>query len=86
MPVIASVQDLGEYRGTSYAIICLEYQLKCLKWLEIKYSDASCLTDTPTILIDSWAHTLAVEHFVFSAIAGLIVEMLFMLFSIYNAV
>ena len=31
------------------------------------------------------AHTLMIEHSVFSIMAGLIVEILFVLFSIYNA-
>ena len=31
-------------------------------------------------------HALMIKHFVFSVMTGLIVEMLFMLFSVYNAV
>ena len=77
---MASVQDLGKCsasRCTSYGILYFECSLK---WLETKCSD------TPTISIDDWVCILTIKHFVFSVMVGLIVEMLFMLFSIYNAV
>ena len=42
------------------------------------------MSDTPTY--DQGTRTLTIEQSIFSIMAALIVEMLFMLFSIYNAV
>ena len=52
----------------------------------MKQSDTLQSGDTPTILIDNCWHILMIERFKFSVMAGLIVEMLSMLFSIYNTV
>ena len=58
--VMALLQDLGKCRassGTSYAIHCLEYYLKVLKYsskeLEMMRSDKPGSNNTPTILIDN---------------------------------
>ena len=40
--------------------------------------------DTPTFISVTGACTLTIVHSIFSVVAGLIVEMLFMLSSIYN--
>ena len=71
---MASVRDLGKYsanRGISYIILCLECYPKCLK------NSFKSITGV---------HASTIYHSVFFIVAGFIVEMLFMLFSIYNAV
>ena len=60
-------------RGVSYDIFCLDCYQKHSKWLETKRSDKQS---------DQATHPLFGLHF---KMLGLIVEKLFMLFSIYNA-
>ena len=50
---------------------------------ELKHSGSS---DTPTFKSINWAHILTIDYSLFSVMVGLIVEMLFMLLSIYNTV
>ena len=51
----------------------------------MKLNDAQCLGDTFTLIISkTGAGALMIVYSVFSVMAGLIVEMLFMLFSVYN--
>ena len=50
------------------------------------YSDTAWLSDTATFWLIIGAHTQTIKHSIFFIMAGLIVEMLFMLFSVYNAV
>ena len=49
-----------------------------------KRSNTPWPSDTPTFKSINEACTLTIEHTVFSMMAGLIVELVFMLFSIYN--
>lgn len=50
----------------------------------MKHSDAPCYSSTPTFISITVAHVLTIKHSVFSVMAGLIVEILFMLFSVHN--
>ena len=50
----------------------------------MKHNDTPCQGDTPTLISIIEVRTLTIMHSVFFVMAGLIVEMLFMLFSIYN--
>ena len=47
----------------------------------MKRNDTPCQGDTPTFISITGAHASMIVHSFFSVIAGLIVEMLFMLFS-----
>ena len=49
---------------------------------ETKHSDTPWSSDTPNFKLINEVHTLTIKHSVFSVMAGLIVEILFMLFSI----
>ena len=53
---------------------------------EMKHSDAPWSSNTPTFKLITGAHTLMIRHSIFPIIAELIVEILFMLFSVYNVV
>ena len=80
--VIASIWDYDKCRasrGTSYVILCME----CCPTLA--ESKAKCSDKSPTFKPINEVHALTIEHSVFSVMAGLIVEILFMLLSIYNA-
>ena len=88
--IIASVQDLSKCsarRNTSYAFLCLKCYPKCLKWLQ---NEASWYTMTRKwhthFYTDNWGVHFDDQHSVFSVLAGLLIEMLFTLFSIYNVV
>jgi len=50
----------------------------------MKLNDTPCSGETPTFISITGACTLAIVHSVFSVMPGLIVEMLFMLFSVYK--
>ena len=63
--------------GTSCAILCLEYCLKCLEWLETKFSGILLSNDIPTSVIDSWGACFDNQTFILSVMAGLIIEMFF---------
>ena len=52
----------------------------------MKCSNAPCLSDMPTFKLVNEVSALTIEHSIFSIMAGLIVEIIFMLFSIYNTV
>ena len=85
---MASVRDLSKCSariGTSYVILYLECYFKCLKWQNVVIHHGWV---THPILIDTivtWAHALTIEHSLFPILAGLIVEVLFMLFIVYKA-
>ena len=49
----------------------------------MKHNDTPCYGDTPTFISITGARAV---YSVFSVMGGLIVEMLFMLFSVYNTV
>ena len=51
-----------------------------------KSSDTLRSSDKPTCKSMIGASVLMIELFIFSIMAGLVVEILFMLFSVYNAV
>ena len=53
--------------------------------LEVKCRDKPCLSDPTTFMSIAEERALTIKHSIFSEMAGLIVEMLFMLFSVYNA-
>jgi len=53
---------------------------------ETKRSDTLWSSDTPTFKLVTGAHALTIGHLYFPQWMVLIVEMLFMLFSVYNAV
>ena len=53
--------------------------------LEVKQS-VVILSNTPTFKLINETHALTIEHSVFSVMVALIVEVLFMLFSVCNAV
>ena len=73
-------------KGASYAIPCLKFYPMCLKWLETKHDDAPAPSNAPTFKSMTGMHASTIEHSVFSVMAGLIVGMLFVLFSIYDTV
>jgi len=52
----------------------------------MKHNDTPCSGDTPTFISITGASALMIVHSVFSVMAGLVEEMLFMLFSVYNTV
>ena len=52
----------------------------------MKRGDMPRSSDTPTFKSINEVHTLMIKHSIFSEMAGLIVEILFMLFSVYSAV
>ena len=52
----------------------------------MKRNDTPCQGDTPTFISITGVRTLTIVYSVFSVMAGLIVKMLFMLFSVYNIV
>ena len=54
------------------------------KDLEAKQSVMIQATSTPTFISITGAHTLTIVPSIFSVMARLIVEILFMLFSVYN--
>ena len=54
--------------------------------LERLQDDTVCYSDTPTFISITGAHVLTIENYIFSIMAGLIVEILFMVFSVYNTV
>ena len=87
MHAMSSVQDLGKCTGVSYIVLCLECCLKCWKhWKLNEGSDTPWSSNTPTFKSRTGTCTLTIKHSVFSTILGLIVEMFFMLFSIYVTV
>ena len=88
MHIMASVWDLGECsasRGTSFVIFCLECVVQ-RTGSGMKHYNTPWSSDTPIIKSITGACTSTIEHSVFSIMARLIVEMLFILFSIYNTV
>ena len=50
----------------------------------MKLSDTLWLTNIPTFKIENWGVCFDDQTFCISVLTGLIVEMLFILFSIYN--
>jgi len=52
----------------------------------MKRNDTQCQGDMPTFISITGACALTIMHSVFSIMAGLVVEILFMLFSVYNTV
>ena len=50
----------------------------------MKHNDIPCEGDTPTFISITGVCTLTIVHSVFSVMAGVVVVMLFMLFSVYN--
>ena len=70
----------------TYATLCLECYPKSSKQLERSVVIQHDWMTHP-LLINRWACTLTIKHILcFSAMTGLIVEMIFMLLHIYNAV
>ena len=79
-----SVQDVGKCsasRDASYAILCLEYL-----FTGTKHSDTALSIVTPSFWSNPGAHTLTIKYSVFSIMADIIFEMLFMLLSICSTV
>ena len=70
-------------RGVSYVALCLKHCPKTRS--ETEHSDTPWSCDTPTFKSIK-ARALKIGHSVFCEMAGLIVVILFMLFSIYNTV
>ena len=78
---MVSVQDFGKRnasRGISYTILLP-------KVYEVA-ENSRVMEQHIHFLIDKMARAWMIKHFLFSIMAGLIVEKLFMLFSVYNAV
>jgi len=73
-------------KAASYAFSCLECYPMCLKQLKMKCSDTPWLSKACTFKLIAGMPALTIEFFVFSIMAGLIIEMLFMLFFVYNIV
>ena len=69
-------------QGTSYVIFCLEC---CPTYLKEAKRSVVIHHDQATHQMNG-VRTLMIEHSVFSIMAGLILEILFMLFSIYKTV
>ena len=66
---------LGQVRGASHVILCLECSFKNLKrWKQTKRSDAPWSSETPTFKLIAEARILAIKHSIFSVMAILIAE------------
>ena len=75
---MVSVQDLGKCSARSGALYIILYLPK-VQSVVIKQH-------TQYFKLINGLRVLMIEYFVFSVLAGLILEMLFVLFSVYNAV
>jgi len=87
MCIMASVQDLGKCSASrghflSYVILCLDVS-QTFEELEAKQS--VMLQRHTYFYIDNWGMRFDDQTFCISVMAGLIVEILFMLLSVYNA-
>ena len=84
---MALVQDLGKCSAGRGVFTLFGMLAKVFEELEEKWSVAIYRDQVTHPLLNQYiGYVSMIEHSVFSVMAGLIVEMLFMLFSVYNTV